>query len=143
MKFKNNLHNSDNVWKRRLAGYYNKFLSILYYNPLRYIGSILGAIFSKMPIMFSSSLMQSLKLITNMPISLNIKIDVDGHDYEVLLGGKQSVLNYPALKTILIEKNDKEEQIVSLLKKHGFNKVKLIDHSNKYGNIGFVREDLI
>ena len=86
MKFKNNLHNSDNVWKRRLAGYYNKFLSILYYNPLRYIGSILGAIFSKMPIMFSSSLMQSLKLITNMPISLNIKIDVDGHDYEVLLG---------------------------------------------------------
>jgi FkbM family methyltransferase len=71
----------------------------------------------------------------------HIKIDVDGIDYEVLLGGEKNILNKSTLKTILIEKNDKEEQIRSLLKKYSFIEVELKDPGRtKYENIGFVRE---
>jgi hypothetical protein len=43
------------------------------------------------------------------------------------------------LKTILIEKNDKEEQIKTLLKKYSFVEVELKDPRGVYENIGFIR----
>ena len=74
----------------------------------------------------------------------HIKIDVDGMDYEVILGGEKNVLNKSTLKTIIIEKNDKEEQIRNLLKKYGFIEVELKDPGRiQYENLGFVRESLI
>ena len=69
----------------------------------------------------------------------HMKIDVDGIDYRVLLGGENSILSNPKLKTILIEKNDNEDNIRMLLKKYGFDEVKLIDHIRTYENLGFVR----
>jgi|GEM_PF-1770209 len=74
----------------------------------------------------------------------HIKIDVDGHDYEVLLGGEKNILNESILKTILIERNDKEGQIRTLVKKYGFVEIELKERKGDiYDNIGFVREDLI
>jgi len=70
----------------------------------------------------------------------HIKIDVDGIDYRVLLGGEKSVLNNPTLKTILIEKNDNEDKIRDLVKKYGFVEIELKDRKGVYGNIGFVRD---
>jgi FkbM family methyltransferase len=69
----------------------------------------------------------------------HIKIDVDGHDYEVLMGGEKNILNNKSLKTILIEKNNKEEKIRTLLKKYGFVEIELKDHRGIYENMGFVR----
>jgi hypothetical protein len=69
----------------------------------------------------------------------HIKIDVDGFDYEVLLGGEKRILNNPALKTILIEKNGKESQIRDLVKKYGFIEVELKGNKGRYDNIGFIR----
>ena len=69
----------------------------------------------------------------------HIKIDVDGVDYEVLLGGEKNILNNSSLKTILIEKNDKEEQIKTLLKKYSFVEVELKDPRGVYENMGFIR----
>ncbi len=69
----------------------------------------------------------------------HIKIDVDGVDYEVLLGGEKNILNNSNLKTILIEKNDKEKQIKALLKKHNFVEVELKDPRGMYENMGFIR----
>jgi len=69
----------------------------------------------------------------------HIKIDVDGVDYEVLLGGEKRILNSPTLKTILIEKNGKQDKIRSLVKKYGFVEVELTGNKGKYENIGFIR----
>jgi FkbM family methyltransferase len=68
----------------------------------------------------------------------HIKIDVDGIDYGILLGGEKTILNNPKLKTILIEKNN-EEQIRDLLKKYGFVEVEFQDNKGGYDNMGFVR----
>jgi FkbM family methyltransferase len=75
----------------------------------------------------------------NLKIANHLKIDVDGIDYRVLLGGENSILKNPKLKTILIEKNDNEGNIRLLLQKHGFIEVELIDNKKVYGNLGFVR----
>jgi len=69
----------------------------------------------------------------------HIKIDVDGVDYKVLLGGEKNILNNSNLKTILIERNGKEEQIKTLLKKYNFSEVELKDPRGVYENMGFVR----
>ena len=70
----------------------------------------------------------------------HMKIDVDGCDYEVLLGG-EGVLSNAALKTILIEKNDKANNIISLLNKYGFKQVEIAPFydGGTRENIGFVR----
>ncbi len=70
----------------------------------------------------------------------HIKIDVDGHDYEVLLGG-EGVLSNAALKTILIERNDKENNIIDLLSKYGFKQVEIAPFrdAGTRENMGFVR----
>ena len=74
----------------------------------------------------------------------HIKIDVDGHDYEVLLGGEKNILNESTLQTILIERNDKEEQIRALVKKYGFVEIELKERRGTiYENLGFVRDNLI
>ena len=275
IKYKSKWYNSNKVWKRRVASYYSFAHGIIVHKPLIYAGMVIGFIFRKMPISFSSSLKQSLKITTNMPLSLDIKvavdqmkdhgraqfcnkerltckwiekyykkgdviydiganigavsllaamylerdceiysfeplpttfsmlfknimlnncdnvitplnialsdkvkkdkfhltsisagtsghsvsssvndivesyhinrpnhikIDVDGHDYEVLLGGKKNIFNNNSLKTILIEKNDKENEIRSLVKQHGFVEVELNDPKEKYENMGFIRE---
>jgi FkbM family methyltransferase len=70
----------------------------------------------------------------------HIKIDVDGLDYEVLLGGEDTVLNSSELRTILIEKNGKENQVRDLVKKYGFIEVELTGNKGKYENIGFIRD---
>jgi FkbM family methyltransferase len=70
----------------------------------------------------------------------HIKIDVDGIDYEVLLGGEKNILNDSTLKTILIEKNGKEGKIRDLVKKYGFVEVEFRGYKGKYENIGFVRD---
>jgi len=297
MKYKVRLswHNSENIWKIKLARYFSRLFSYIYIKPLENIGIILGMIFSKMPLYLSFSLKQSLQLTTKMPLTLDIKvavdrrtdyiraqfcnkerstcqwiekyykkgdviydvganigavslisaiylekdclvyafeplpstfsmlfknvminncdkviiplnialsdkveinqfnltsiesgtsghsldkvnikplkdlnksltvftqtldnlvrsyhinppnhikIDVDGVDYEVLMGGKKNILNNPALKTILIEKNGKENQIRSLLKKYDFVEVELKSNKGKYENIGFTRNYL-
>jgi len=69
----------------------------------------------------------------------HIKIDVDGIDYRVLLGAEKYILNNPKLKTILIERNDNEENIRILLEKYNFTEVELKDSKGVYGNMGFVR----
>jgi FkbM family methyltransferase len=69
----------------------------------------------------------------------HIKIDVDGIDYRVLLGGENSILSNPKLKTILIEENGDKVKIRVLLKKYGFDEVNLIDSTRPYNNLGFVR----
>jgi len=70
----------------------------------------------------------------------HMKIDVDGCDYEVLLGA-EGVLSNAALKTILIEKNDKENNIVNLLSKYGFKQVEIAPFrdAGTRENMGFVR----
>ena len=74
----------------------------------------------------------------------HIKIDVDGHDYEVLLGGEKNILNESTLQTILIERNDKEEQIRALVKKYGFVEIELKERKGTiYENLGFIRDNLI
>ncbi len=75
----------------------------------------------------------------NINLANHIKIDVDGFDYEVLLGGEEKVLNSPELRTILIEKNGKESQIRNLVKKYGFTEVELTGNKGKYDNIGFIK----
>lgn len=71
----------------------------------------------------------------------HLKIDVDGMDYEVLLGGEKKLLRDSKLKTVLIEKNKKEDKIRDLLKKYGFIEVELKDPGRvKYENIGFIRQ---
>ena len=70
----------------------------------------------------------------------HIKIDVDGCDYEVLLGG-ESVLSNTSLKTVLIERNDKENNIIDLLNKYGFKQVEIAPFydAGTRENMGFVR----
>jgi len=70
----------------------------------------------------------------------HLKIDVDGCDYEVLLGG-ESVLSNSSLKTILVERNDKENNIVDLLNKYGFKQVEIAPFydAGTRENMGFVR----
>ena len=70
----------------------------------------------------------------------HMKIDVDGCDYEVLLGGEGALSN-PALKTILIEKNDKANNIISLLNKYGFKQVEIAPFydAGTRENMGFIR----
>ena len=70
----------------------------------------------------------------------HMKIDVDGCDYEVLLGG-EGVLSNAALKTILIEKNDKANNIISLLNKYGFKQVEIAPFydAGTRENMGFIR----
>jgi FkbM family methyltransferase len=70
----------------------------------------------------------------------HMKIDVDGCDYEVLLGGEGALSN-PALKTILIEKNDKANNIINLLNKYGFKQVEIAPFydAGTRENMGFVR----
>jgi len=72
----------------------------------------------------------------------HIKIDVDGHDFKVLLGGEKTVLNNANLKTILIERNDNEEEIKALVGKYNFVEVELKSHKGIYENMGFIREGL-
>jgi FkbM family methyltransferase len=70
----------------------------------------------------------------------HLKIDVDGCDYEVLLGG-EGVLSNPSLKTILVERNDKENNIVDLLNKYDFKQVEIAPFfdAGTRENMGFVR----
>ena len=70
----------------------------------------------------------------------HLKIDVDGCDYEVLLGG-EGVLSNPSLKTILVERNDKENNVVDLLNKYGFKQVEIAPFydAGTRENMGFVR----
>ena len=70
----------------------------------------------------------------------HLKIDVDGCDYEVLLGGG-GVLSNPSLKTILVERNDKENNVVDLLNKYGFKQVEIAPFydAGTRENMGFVR----
>lgn len=69
----------------------------------------------------------------------HIKIDVDGIDYEVLLGGEKNVLNNPALKTILIEKNSKENKVRELVKKYGFVEHEFKGYKSRFDNLAFAR----
>jgi len=73
----------------------------------------------------------------------HIKIDVDGHDYEVLLGG-ENIFQNDSLRTILIERNDDQDKIRALVEKHGFVEVDLKDEQRgEFENMGFIRSDLI
>jgi len=70
----------------------------------------------------------------------HLKIDVDGCDYEVLLGG-EGVLSNPSLKTILIEGNNKQNNIIGLLNKYGFKQVEIAPFfdAGTRENMGFIR----
>ena len=70
----------------------------------------------------------------------HLKIDVDGCDYEVLLGGELTLSNN-ALQTILIERNDKADSIIDLLTKYGFKQVEIstFNDAGTRENMGFVR----
>ena len=70
----------------------------------------------------------------------HLKIDVDGCDYEVLLGG-EGVLSNPSLKTILIERNNKQNNIIGLLNKYGFKQVEIAPFfdAGTRENMGFIR----
>ena len=70
----------------------------------------------------------------------HLKIDVDGCDYEVLLGGELTLSNN-ALQTILIERNDKADSIIDLLTKYGFKQVEIstFKDAGTRENMGFVR----
>lgn len=71
-------YEDDNLLKRRLAYAFLRLRGKIYNNPIRIIGSFLGVIFSKMPIIFSSSLKEKINLTTIMPPeSLGIKVVVD------------------------------------------------------------------
>ena len=70
----------------------------------------------------------------------HLKIDVDGCDYQVLLGGEKALSNR-ALKTILVEGNDQANDIINLLNKYGFEQVEIASFKDAgtRENIGFVR----
>ncbi len=54
-----------------------------------------------------------------------IKIDVDGHDFEVLMGC-DDVLKQGMIKSVLIEKNSKENEIRTFLSQFGFRESVLV-----------------
>ena len=51
-----------------------------------------------------------------------LKIDVDGHDYEVLLGAEKLIAN-GYIRSVLIEKNEKESEIKTFLMSNGFKEI--------------------
>lgn len=66
-----------------------------------------------------------------------IKIDVDGHDYEVLLGAER-VISDGHVKSVLIEKNEKETEIRAFMQQYGFLE-KRIDKACNNINLRFDR----
>lgn len=80
----------------------------------------------------------------NMERPNHIKIDIDGLDYEVLLGGERSIFKDNTLKTVLIEKNHNEDKIRDFLKEKNFIEINL---EGKYGKdcdcLGFVHSEYL
>jgi FkbM family methyltransferase len=72
------------------------------------------------------------------PAPTFLKIDVDGHDFEVLLGTER-VLSEGHIRSVLIEKNNKEKQIRNFMVEHGFEEVALNRHKLDHINLRFDR----
>lgn len=49
----------------------------------------------------------------------HIKIDTDGNEYDIILGGKET-LTSKDLRSVLIEVNDHKEEIIDIFKQNGF-----------------------
>lgn len=77
----------------------------------------------------------------------HIKIDVDGYELAALEGAER-ILRSNHVKSWVIEVNDnKGKQVLSIMKKHGYQKVGEFDHNKPKGFFSadyiFVREDLL
>lgn len=59
----------------------------------------------------------------------HLKIDVDGHDFEVLLGATEA-FESGKIKSVLVEKNNKETLIRQFLKERGFNEFPVEEDEN-------------
>jgi FkbM family methyltransferase len=49
----------------------------------------------------------------------HIKIDTDGNEYDIILGGKETLASQD-LRSVLIEINDHKEEIIEIFKQNGF-----------------------
>jgi len=72
-----NWYYSNNTRKRKIINYYGKIKSYAYLRPVLFTGKLIGKIIKLMPIHFSASVKENIKVSIKMPMSYDIRVVVD------------------------------------------------------------------